>query len=380
MSEARKIVSRHSFASRTSGYNATRRSRTMALSWLKSREIVDLTGRQGLPNPMPMNDTPSREQIIRSALQTLEAEQAGLGVLAAALANGLGDAFSAAVSHIAAAAGRVIVTGMGKSGHVGRKIAATLASTGTPAYFVHPGEASHGDLGMIQPDDVILALSWSGETAELRDLVAYAARFRVTLIGMTAGTDSALAQQADILLLLPSAKEACPNGLAPTTSTTMQLAMGDALAVALLEVRSFKPEDFRVYHPGGKLGAQLKQLRHIMHGGERLPLVTRGSAMAEAIVTMSAKGFGCALVVESNGQLAGIVTDGDLRRHMGPDLTAKTVEAVMTKNPVTLPPTALVAEALEMVETRNIGAIIVAEQGRPTGLVHVLDLLRIGAA
>jgi arabinose-5-phosphate isomerase len=352
----------------------------MPLPWLRRGEIRHLTGRQALPKPMPMNDTPSRAQVIRSALQTLEAEQAGLGALASALANGLGDAFSAAVTRIAAAAGRVIVTGMGKSGHVGRKIAATLASTGTPAYFVHPGEASHGDLGMIQPDDVILALSWSGETAELRDIVAYAARFRVTLIGMTAGADSALAQQADILLLLPSAKEACPNGLAPTTSTTMQLAMGDALAVALLEVRSFKPEDFRVYHPGGKLGAQLKQLRHIMHGGERLPLVARGSAMAEAIVAMSAKGFGCALVVEGDGQLAGIITDGDLRRHMGPDLTAKTVEAVMTKNPVTLPPTALVAEALEMVETRNIGAIIVAEQGRPTGLVHVLDLLRIGAA
>ena len=233
---------------------------------------------------------------------------------------------------------------------------------------------------MIQPEDVILALSWSGETAELRDIVAYAARFRVTLIGMTAGVDSALAQQADIVLLLPQAKEACPNGLAPTTSTTMQLALGDALAVALLEARSFKPEDFRVYHPGGKLGAQLKQLRQIMHGGDRLPLVARGSAMADAIVMMSAKGFGCALVVEQDGTLAGIITDGDLRRHMGPDLTAKLVEAVMTKNPVTMKPSALVAEALEMVETRNIGAIIVAEAGKPAGLVHVLDLLRIGAA
>lgn len=327
-----------------------------------------------------MNDKPHRDQVLRSALQTLEAEQAGLGVLADALQNGLGDAFAAAVARIAAAQGRVIVTGMGKSGHIARKLAATLASTGTPAYFVHPGEASHGDLGMIQPEDVILALSWSGETAELRDIVAYAARFRVTLIGMTSGAESALAQQADIVLLLPQAKEACPNGLAPTTSTTMQLALGDALAVALLEVRSFKPEDFRVYHPGGKLGAQLKQLRQIMHGGDRLPLVTRGSAMADAIVTMSAKGFGCALVLEQDGTLAGIITDGDLRRHMGPDLTAKTVEAVMTKNPVTMKPNALVAEALEMVETRNIGAIIVAEEGKPTGLVHVLDLLKIGAA
>lgn len=327
-----------------------------------------------------MTEKPSKEQVLRSALQTLEAEQAGLGVLAEALGNGLGDAFTAAVTQIVAASGRVIVTGMGKSGHVARKIAATMASTGTPAYFVHPGEASHGDLGMIQPEDVILALSWSGETAELRDIVAYAARFRVPLIGITAGQDSALAQQADIALLLPRAKEACPNGLAPTTSTTMQLALGDALAVALLEARSFRPEDFRVYHPGGKLGAQLKQLRHIMHGGDHLPLVKRGSAMSDAIVTMSAKGFGCALVIDDHGALAGIITDGDLRRHMGPDLTSKIVDAVMTKNPVTLPPTALVAEALEMVETRNIGAIIVAEHGKPSGLVHVLDLLRIGAA
>lgn len=327
-----------------------------------------------------MNDTPSRDQILRSALQTLEAEQSGLSELAGALHDGLGEAFAAAVARIVAASGRVIVTGMGKSGHIGRKIAATMASTGTPAYFVHPGEASHGDLGMIQPEDVILALSWSGETAELRDIVAYAARFRVPLIGMTAGADSALAQQADILLLLPRSKEACPNGLAPTTSTTMQLVLGDALAVALLETRSFRPEDFRVYHPGGKLGAQLKQVRHVMHGGDHLPLVMRGSSMADAIVTMSAKGFGCALVVEADGALAGIITDGDLRRHMGPDLTAKKVESVMTKNPVTLPPSALVAEALEMVETRNIGAIIVAEKGKPSGLVHVLDLLKIGAA
>lgn len=327
-----------------------------------------------------MNEKPHDDQVLRSALQTLEAEQAGLGVLANALSNGLGAAFAAAVERIARAQGRVIVTGMGKSGHIARKLAATLASTGTPAYFVHPGEASHGDLGMIQPEDVILALSWSGETAELRDIVAYAARFRVTLIGMTSGADSALAQQSDIVLLLPQAKEACPNGLAPTTSTTMQLALGDALAVALLEARSFKPEDFRVYHPGGKLGAQLKQLRQIMHGGDHLPLVTRGSAMADAIVMMSAKGFGCALVVENDGTLAGIITDGDLRRHMGPDLTAKIVDAVMTKNPVTMKPNALVAEALEMVETRNIGAIIVAEAGKPTGLVHVLDLLKIGAA
>ncbi len=320
------------------------------------------------------------DQLIRSGQQALEAEKAGLEALIAAMSGELGASFAAAAQLIARSSGRVIVSGMGKSGHIGRKIAATLASTGTPAYFVHPAEASHGDLGMVQPDDVILALSWSGETTELSDIVAYAKRFRVTLIGVSSNPDSALGREADILIALPKAKEACPNGIAPTTSTTMQVALGDALAIALLEARGFSSHDFRTYHPGGKLGAQLKQLSAIMSTGDLLPLVAQGSRMGEALVTMSAKGFGCVLVVDARGLLSGIITDGDLRRHMSADLLGQTVDQVMTANPASVPPETLVAEALEIVETRKIGALIVTEDRRPVGLVHVLDLLRIGAA
>jgi arabinose-5-phosphate isomerase len=320
------------------------------------------------------------DQLIRSGQQALEAEKAGLEALIAAMSGELGASFAAAAQLIARSSGRVIVSGMGKSGHIGRKIAATLASTGTPAYFVHPAEASHGDLGMVQPDDVILALSWSGETTELSDIVAYAKRFRVTLIGVSSNPDSALGREADILIALPKAKEACPNGIAPTTSTTMQVALGDALAIALLEARGFSSHDFRTYHPGGKLGAQLKQLSAIMSTGDLLPLVAQGSRMGEALVTMSAKGFGCVLVVDARGLLSGIITDGDLRRHMSADLLGQTVDQVMTANPASVPPETLVAEALEIVETRKIGALIVTEDRRPIGLVHVLDLLRIGAA
>jgi len=329
-----------------------------------------------LPSRKP--DAPSAA--VASALRTLEVEREGLSALMRALDDGLGRHLDAAVELIAGAAGRVIVTGMGKSGHVGRKIAATLASTGTPAYFVHPGEASHGDLGMIRRDDVIVALSWSGETSELSDLTAYANRFGVGLVAITSNADSTLARAADVCLCLPSAKEACPNGLAPTTSTTMQLALGDALAVALLETRGFSAQDFRVFHPGGKLGALLKQVKDVMHRGERLPLVPLGTPMTEAIVRQSEKGFGCVIVTTPAGDLAGIVTDGDLRRHMGGDLLARRVEDVMSPNPTTVPPDALLGEALEIIETRKKGALIVVEGSRPVGLVHVLDLLRAGAA
>ncbi len=327
-----------------------------------------------------MSRAPVQDPSIASALRTIETETAGLAALGDALRDGLGEPFSRAVQVIAAAAGRVIVTGMGKSGHVGRKIAATLASTGTPAHFVHPGEASHGDLGMIQADDVILALSWSGETAELIDIVGYSRRFGVKLVGMTSSPDSALGRQADVALILPRATEACPNGLAPTTSTTMQLALGDALAVALLEARGFGAKDFLVFHPGGKLGALLKQVRSVMHAGDSLPVVRTGTGMTDAIREMSAKGFGCVLVVDAGGALAGIITDGDLRRHMGPDLTARTVDEVMTRGPRTVAPEMLLAEALKIVETRKITSLIVSDGARPVGLVHVMDLLRIGAA
>lgn len=322
------------------------------------------------------------ERATRSALSTLRIERDGLTVLAGALesGNGLADAFEAAVALIAAATGRVICTGMGKSGHIARKVAATLASTGTPAYFVHPAEASHGDLGMVQGGDVILALSWSGETAELADIITYARRFRIPLLAMTANREGALARAADACLILPSAAEACPNGLAPTTSTTMQLALGDALAIALLETRGFTAQDFRLFHPGGKLGAKLTYVRDVMHVAERLPLVPRGTPMSEAIYIMTSKGFGCVGVLEGE-QLAGIVTDGDLRRHMRPDLMAMSVDEVMSMSPTTIAPQTLAAEALEILNSRKISAVIVVEaDARPCGIVHIHDLLRLGAA
>src|SRR5271166_6827623 len=249
---------------------------------------------------------------VLSAIRTIENEGQGLEALAAAVRTagegGLGSAFSEAVERIAAASGRVIVTGMGKSGHVARKVAATLASTGQPASFVHPAEASHGDLGMVQNGDVVLALSWSGETVELAAIVTFAKRYAIPLIAMTASPDSALGREADICLTLPAADEACPNGLAPTTSTTMQLALGDALAIALLESRGFTARDFQALHPGGKLGAKLQHVHDVMHTGERIPRISARARMAEAIVEMSSKGFGCVAAFDA-GKLVGIVTD-----------------------------------------------------------------------
>ena len=322
----------------------------------------------------------SPDQAVASALRTLETERDGLTVLMDSIGNGLGGAFTAAVETIAAAKGRAIVTGMGKSGHVGRKIVATLASTGTPAHYVHPAEASHGDLGMVQSDDVIVALSWSGETAELADIIGYSRRFRVPLIALTSNAESTLGRASDICLTLPKAKEACPNGLAPTTSTTIQLALGDALAIALLERRGFTAEHFRVFHPGGKLGARLKLVRDIMHKDERLPVVGIDARMDQAIEEIGRKGFGAVIVVNGDGTLAGIVTDGDLRRNLRPDLAMLPVTAIMTTTPRTIAPDALVASALEMEEASRITALIVVENSRPVGLVHYLDLLRAGAA
>jgi arabinose-5-phosphate isomerase len=329
---------------------------------------------------VPNRKPPEPAEAIASALRTLSTERDGLAVLMAAIADGLGEPFLGAVETIAAAKGRIIVTGMGKSGHIGRKIASTLASTGTPAYYVHPGEASHGDLGMIRPEDAILALSWSGETTELSDLIAYAKRFRVPVVGVTSKRDSTLGRQADVCLALPQAAEACPNGLAPTTSTTMQLALGDALAVALLEKRGFTAQDFRVFHPGGKLGAQLKLVRDVMHIGERMPVVDVGATMREAIAEIGAKGFGSVIVVNQDGTLAGIVTDGDLRRNLRPELPTLPVTAIMTRTPRTIAPDELVAKALEMQETAKITSLVVVEANRPVGLVHFLDLLRAGVA
>ena len=328
----------------------------------------------------------STHSAILAAVRTVVTERKGLEAFEAALLkpgkpDSLGASFVEAITAIAAAKGRIIVTGMGKSGHVARKIAATFASTGTPAYFVHPAEASHGDLGMVGQDDIIIALSWSGEAKELADIIAYSRRFKVKLIAITSGSTSALGRQADIPLVLPKAQEACPNGLAPTTSTTMQMVMGDALAVALLEARGFSADDFRMFHPGGKLGAQLTFVRTIMHGVDELPLVSITTTIADAIPTMTSKGFGTLVVTEDDGTLAGIITDGDLRRNMGPELPSRLVGDLMSRKARTILETALAAEALEVINSCKITALVVVNaQGHPTGIVHVQDLLKHGVA
>ncbi|MBZ9964433.1 SIS domain-containing protein [Mesorhizobium sp. BR1-1-2] len=321
-----------------------------------------------------------RQASIASALRTVATEQAGVAALAEALENGLAKPFAEAVDMISRIEGRVIVTGVGKSGHIGSKIAATLASTGTPAFFVHPAEANHGDLGMIARDDAIIAMSWSGESKEMMGIVAYSRRFSIPLIAITSGETSALARAADVVLLLPRAPEACPHGLAPTTSALLQLVMGDALAIALLEARGFTPDHFRTFHPGGQLGANLMQIREIMNVGERLPLVVSGTGMPDAILELSRKGFGCVAVTAADGALIGIVTDGDIRRHIGSNLTAMTVDQVMTRSPKTAAPDTLVATALQTINNSAITSLMVVEGNKPVGLVHLHDLLRIGAA
>ena len=323
---------------------------------------------------------PVASSYIASALRTLDAEREGVAALAAAMCDALGASFVAAVEKIRSARGRVIVTGMGKSGHIARKIAATLASTGTPAFFVHAAEASHGDLGMIATDDVMLVLSWSGETEELKDVINYSRRFRIGLIAVTVNAESTLGKAADVVLALPAAREACPHNLAPTTSSLMQLALGDALAIALLESRGFTAIDFGVFHPRGKLGAALKFVRDVMHPGNAVPLIERGSPMSEAIVEMSAKGFGCVAVTGHDGKLAGVVTDGDLRRHMRADLLQAPVDDIMTVSPKTVRPDQLAGEALQILNSSKITALIVVESDRPVGIVHFHDLLRAGVA
>ncbi len=317
---------------------------------------------------------------IGSALRSLETEREGLAALAMAIGDELGASFVAAVDAIREVRGRLIVTGMGKSGHIARKIAATLASTGTPAFFVHAADASHGDLGMITSDDAMLVLSWSGETGELRSVIDYSRRFGITLIAVTVSAQSTLGKAADIVLALPPAREACPHNLTPTTSTLMQLALGDALAIALLESRGFTAVDFGVFHPGGKLGAALKFIRDVMHPGAAVPLIARGALMSEAIVEMSAKGFGCVAVIDADGKLAGVVTDGDLRRHMRDDLLQAPVDEVMTASPKTVRPDQLASEALQLLNASKITALIVVESKRPVGIVHFHDLLRAGLA
>lgn len=320
------------------------------------------------------------EGAIASAMRTLDADRAALAALEEALKDGLSQPFVEAVRLIKGLSGRVIVTGVGKSGHIGSKIAATLASTGTPAYFVHPAEANHGDLGMIARNDAIIALSWSGESAELKGIVAYARRFSIPIIAVTSREKSALAREARVVLRLPRVSEACPHGLAPTTSTLLQLVIGDALAVALLEARGFTADHFRTFHPGGQLGANLTHVGDIMRRGDDIPVVRPGTKMPEAVMTLSQKRLGCVCVVEESGRLAGIVTDGDLARNLHRNMAELVVEDIMTRQPKTVRPQTLASQAMALLNEHNVSALVVTEGERPVGIVHFHDLLRLGVA
>src|SRR3954454_7055477 len=337
-----------------------------------------------MANPKPLmaksSGTDHANAAVLSALRTLDAEAGGVAAISAALQSDLRAPFAAAAERIRDAKGRLIVIGLGKSGHIGRKIAATFASTGTPAFFVHAAEASHGDLGMITADDVILALSWSGEQPEMKNLVTYAKRFRIPVIAMTADRDSTLSQASDVALTLPKTREACPHNVAPTTSSLMLLALGDCLAIALMEGRGFSSVDVSVLHPGGKLGAMLKYIRDLMHSNEAVPLKPLGTPMSDALVEMTSKGFGCVGIVDSRGLIVGIVTDGDLRRHMRPDLMTASVDDVMTQNPKTISRDTLAGEALELLNSSKITTLIVTDANKPVGIVHLHDLLRAGVA
>ncbi|MCV3270089.1 KpsF/GutQ family sugar-phosphate isomerase [Roseobacter sinensis] len=312
-----------------------------------------------------------------TARRVIRSEAEALGTLAETLDGRFRDA----VDLLLNAKGRVIVTGIGKSGHIARKIAATLASTGTPAQFVHPAEASHGDLGMITSADVVLAISNSGEAPELANLIAYSRRFGIPLLGITSVEASSLGRECDVVLLLPRLGEACGTGVVPSSSTTMTLALGDALAIALMEHRAFTPENFREFHPGGNLGAQLSRVSDLMHRGEALPLITLDTPMSEALIEISQKGFGVVGVQDAEGQLAGIITDGDLRRHMD-GLLSQHARDVMTPHPTTIRPDALAQQAVAVMNAGNNGrgitCLFVVEGPRPVGLIHIHDCLRVG--
>jgi arabinose-5-phosphate isomerase len=321
------------------------------------------------------DERPERASAVETGRRVLRIEAAAL----AAFADVLGEAFADAVDAIIRSEGRVICSGMGKSGHVARKIASTLASTGTPAQFVHPGEASHGDLGMITEQDLALVMSNSGETKELADIVAHCKRFSIPLIGVAGRADSTLLRAADVALLLPPAEEACSVGMAPTTSTTMTMALGDALAVALMERRRFTPDRFRAFHPGGRLGARLATVEALMSSGDRMPLVGEQTPMTETILVMTQKGFGVAGVVDARGRLKGVVSDGDLRRHMDGLLESRAMD-VATRHPRTIGPGALAQEALKLMSERKITCLFVTEPGEdaPLGILHMHDCLRAG--
>lgn len=324
---------------------------------------------------------PAEGDYLSVACDVLENEAQAL----IAMKQSLGEPFSQAVDCLLSIEGRVIVTGMGKSGHVARKIAATLASTGQPAYFVHPAEASHGDLGMITEQDLVIALSNSGETHELANLLDYAKRFRIPVISISRKGDSTLSRLANVALVIPDHPEACPMGLAPTTSTTMMMALGDALAVALLKARGFSPADFKVYHPGGSLGGKLQRVRAKMHQGKSLPLVQATTPMMDALLAISEKGFGCVGVCQDietdealSAPLIGVITDGDLRRHMGDHLLQLTAEQVMTPNPTVIQSDTLMTEALALMNYKKITSLFIVDDNRPVGIIHIHDFLRSG--
>ena len=324
-------------------------------------------------------DSSDTENDLSAARRVLALEIKGLE----SLRENLDSAFTAAVDALATATGHIVVTGMGKSGHIARKIASTFSSTGTPALYVHPGEAGHGDLGVIATGDVVLALSNSGETSELSAITSYTRRFEIPLIGILGESDSTLGEAADVLLTLPAVSEACPMGLAPTTSTTMMLALGDALAIAMLERRGFTTDDFHALHPGGELGQRLIRVSEIMHSGDSVPLLPPDMGMAEVIVTMTAKSFGCVgITAEGDGKLLGIITDGDLRRHMDERLLDLKARDVMTPNPKSIRPQALAAEAVHRMNTNPnpITSLFVVDEDRVIGIVHIHDCLRAGVA
>ena len=317
---------------------------------------------------------PDKAAYLATARRVIKEEAQGL----TKLAEGLGDGFAEAVDLILNASGRVVVSGIGKSGHIAHKIAATLASTGTPAQFVHPAEASHGDMGMVTKNDVVLAVSNSGEAPELANLVSYTRRFGIPLIALTSRKESTLATQSDIRVNIPALGEACGHGVVPTISTTMSLAVGDALAIALMEARSFTPEDFHALHPGGKLGAQLSKVSDLMHDGDDLPIVTPDTPMSETLLAMSQKGFGVVGICDDDTHLKGIITDGDLRRHMD-GLLSQTAGKVMTQNPTTISTNALAEEALSIMNDRKITCLFAEDQtGKIVGILHIHDCLRAG--
>lgn len=317
-------------------------------------------------------------QDINSAKRTIDKEIEGLK----SMANEFDDNLSKALDVLQNTKGYVIVTGMGKSGHIAHKIAATFASTGTPAFFVHPGEASHGDLGMLTQNDSVIAISNGGESRELSDILVYCKRFGIPLIAMTKNPESSLGKAGDILLKLPDSEEACPLGLAPTTSTTATIALGDVLAVALMERKGFSKTDYKQRHPGGKLGAVLRKVSDLMHKGNEMPLVSTEASMQEALLTMTSKMLGCVGIIDNDGKLQGIITDGDLRRCLEPNVLTKKVSEVMTRNPKTIAPDVLAVEALNTMNNtgKGITQLFVIENDKPIGVIHIHDCLRAGVA